>query len=132
MSLICVGDRVFWGDVDGPEDTVMSIDGGEATLREAGSRPLYTLRIAKIEPRHVARWLRSRSCNNVPEVVAWVQEEPTERKPQLIRLLHDKIICDASVQMAILAALPGVSYDWDNTLRVAEEVVRYLLSGELV
>jgi hypothetical protein len=129
-SLIQIGDLVVIPSLAvsiGPR-TVLSIDGEMVKLDGvADDVPLQQLEFPTVTAELIARWFMSREGDDVPSVIAWMLEDPQERKPQVLTFLSDFMISGAGLAR-IAHDLSARSILINDTIKAAEEVLGCLIS----
>ena len=123
-DLIKVGDLVTYERKDA---VVLSLNNGKAVLEGVTNEiPVHELWFPSVTPELIARFLLSRKEDNLPGVIVWMKENETERRPQVLSMIHN-IIASERHMSTILLKLRANSYVFNNTVTVSEEILEHLI-----
>ncbi len=129
-SLIQIGDFVVAPSLllsTGPR-TVLSIDGDMVKLDGAAYNvPLQQLEFPTVTAELIARWFMSRKGDDLPSVIAWMQEDPPERKPKVLTFLSG-FMSLAEGLAKIAEDLPVRSIRINDPIKTAEEILGCMIS----
>lgn len=128
MTIITIGDEVEIRDVVGcGQRKVIEIDGGDAVVEGFQERvALSRLIFRTLTAEHVARFLLSRPEDDIPAAIAAMQRDEKVMKPRLIAFLHE-IVSSERFMSAVILQVPARSYCWNDTSKVAEQVLDHLV-----
>lgn len=129
-TFICVGDEVeslnslFFGS-----RKVTALDGDHAEVEGfSGQIEVDGLIFTSLTPEHVARFLLSRPNEDIPSVIADMQRNQAVMKPRLIAYLR-QIVGSERYMSAIISQVPARSYCWNDTAKIAEQVLDHLVEA---